>query len=177
MTKCWFKNDEGWEIGKVLSWSNYIIPLRQGSHLYPNAIVRCADGSIQGRFATDIRLEEPEEWSKPNQALTKAAEEYTNRPANKSKRFRPCLKRFDRWLAVQVHPEVIELFSESSNENLVYQCQVSWDGSNVMCTRGGIPYHELRSMFKEAECEIAHQEGRARPLREFIDDLQRECDA
>jgi hypothetical protein len=100
---------------------------------------------------------------------------HDNRPANKSHRFRPRLKKFDGWVAVQVHPEVIELFSES-RVCFVYQCQVSWDGSNVMCTQGGIPYHELRQMFMEAACEVAHQEGRSRTLRAFIDDLKGECD-
>jgi hypothetical protein len=57
--KCWITVDDKWVAGEVLGWSNHIIHLRSESGLYPNAIVRCGDGSIHGRFARDIRFEEP----------------------------------------------------------------------------------------------------------------------
>ena len=145
--KCWFMNDEGWEIGEVLSWSNEIVYLRNEVLLFPSAIIRYADGSIHGRYAKDIRLEEPEDL-KPNAALTKAARRYNNRPANKSHRFRPRLEWADDCsrVLVQVHPETIEVFNSSGD----YICQVRWIGGNMDYTQGGLPLGPLREMFKEA---------------------------
>jgi hypothetical protein len=63
-------------------------------------------------------------------------------------RFQPRLINIsDRWFAVQVHPEVIELF-----EGYVYICQVRWIDGKVDCTRGGIPTTKLRDIFKGTTC-------------------------
>ncbi len=71
------------------------------------------------------------------------------RPANKSYRFRPQLKYIERtehW-AVQVHPEVIEMFNIDGD----YLCQVRLIRGVMNYTQGGLPLKELEEMFQEKQ--------------------------
>jgi hypothetical protein len=119
-------------------------------------------GKIVGCKIKGVRQVLPEDWSKPNQAITRAPE--------KSKRFKPRLE----WCAhtlhwvLQVHPNAIEVFNDDAD----YICQVRWIDGEMDYSQGGLPLSKMSEMFEEAECEVAHQEGRSRRLKDFIADLR-----
>lgn len=67
------------------------------------------------------------------------------------------LYHFDRYLAVQIMPDVIELFADSGGKSLGdwsfdyhrrdHLCQVKWIDGRVVVPHGGIPREELKMIF------------------------------
>jgi hypothetical protein len=105
-----------------------------------------SDGALAGPPTWDESMEaECEKAYKEGRArpLQEFIDELKNTRYTLPKRFQPRLINIDGWFAVQVHPEVIELF-----EGYTYACQVRWIDGEIDCTRGGIPVDQLRSIFK-----------------------------
>jgi hypothetical protein len=114
-------------------------------------------------------------------AATDAANADPKGKIQESKRFVPRLawvSHTQHWV-IQVHPDAIEVFNDEAD----YICQVRWIDGKMDYGQGGLPLSMLREMFEEAnaykrdrrmesECMVAHQEGRSRPLQDYIDELK-----
>ncbi len=69
----------------------------------------------------------------------------------------PRLYHFDRYLAVQIVPDVIELYHDSGGENIgdwgfdchrrKHLCQVRWVDDQVVVPHGGLPREALERIF------------------------------
>jgi len=71
---------------------------------------------------------------------------------------KPRLHKIDNtWMAVQIVPDVIELFGGENHlldkpDTLVsfhHQCQVKWVDGQVVAPHGGLPLEALRRIFQE----------------------------
>jgi len=135
MTECWFKNiDAQWEVAELLAWSTDSEWDDKGVYLHPVAVVKCVGGRVRNIYATEIRLEPPEEPK-----LVKAAGWY--------KRFEPRLIHFPETMqwGVQVHPEVFEMFNVAGQ----HLCQVQWIRGRIVYPQGGLPIKKLTVLFEE----------------------------
>ena len=61
MTKCWFKNNDEWEVGELFSWTTRWHP--DYFCYYYTAVIRRANGDVRYVQAIEVRWEEPEDWS------------------------------------------------------------------------------------------------------------------
>jgi hypothetical protein len=169
ITCCWYKRDAtaNWERGIFHQWSQSHIEFESGPGNFPAAIVQEAtNGQCHVVDAGQVSFQpghpDAEDdnivWDEAMEvASLKAFEEGRARPLRDfidelkntrytlPNRFEPRLIKIDNWFAVQVHPEVIELF-----EGYVYACQVRWIDGEIDCTRGGIPADQLRLIFNHA---------------------------
>jgi hypothetical protein len=169
---CWYKTIGGeWKTGFFRKWSTYYEEFESGPGPYPAAIVEDAvDSQVHMVFAGFVSFspdhpDHPEPLPTEEEVAATEAQDILWKStlaewmamknnwyvlpelkAEKPARFKPRLRLFYPFVAVQVHPEAIEVFSQEYE----YLCQVQWVDSRIVSPQGGLPLIALVDMFKEA---------------------------
>lgn len=170
---CWFKLalDKPFQVGRFHKWSESYEEFETGPGNFGAAIVEDQKGAIHLIHAELVRFSppEPEQVREPEvyphagrvmtaeeQKMLKEPGFFISPPEPESMMFKPKYFRInDTWHMFLVRPDVGELFTVSEvsaplkTTEIARACQVQWISGRVVCSQGGIPLREIKTIFEE----------------------------